>query len=224
MSLQREGAFARLVVEDNGQGIASDFLPLLFSPFSKSPAKCSSGAGLGIGLSIVRALSELQRGRAWAESEGIGRGSRFIIEFPLRDALPTANRDEAVIRGHGELVVVEDNEDARDLVAMSFADMGFAVQAFGSAEAALDALPRLEPDAMVVDIGLPGMDGCELLLRARRMPGLRAIPAIAATAYGQPEDVRRVRQAGFDGHFVKPYDVRELADRIGELLAQRQPA
>jgi CheY-like chemotaxis protein len=177
---------------------------------SKSNGKGPTSAGLGIGLSIVRSLAELQGGRAWAESEGPGRGSWFFVELPLRPALPAQGAEQPLARGKGKVLVVEDNPDARQLLAMSLTDLGFSVQGFDSAEAALEALPHLAPDIMVADIGLPGMDGVELLLRSRQLPGLSDLPAIAATAWGQPEDALRIRQAGFDDHFVKPFDVQEL--------------
>lgn len=221
VTLMRAGTCARLIVEDGGKGIAPEVLPLLFTPFSKSSADGGTSAGLGIGLSIVRALAELHGGRTWAESDGLGRGSRFFVEFPLRVLLAAPSFERSATLGKGKLLLVEDNADAREITAMSLTDMGFSVQAFDCAEAALEALASFEPDLMVADIGLPGMDGCALLVRARRLPHLRGLPALAATAYGRPEDARRIRQAGFDGHFVKPFDLKELAERINELIAEK---
>jgi DNA-binding response OmpR family regulator len=120
-------------------------------------------------------------------------------------------------------LVVEDNDDARDMVATCLGMRGYRVAGCATGEAALDWLSREQPGVILVDIGLPGIDGYQFLRGARLVAGCASIPALAVTALGGPEDLRRTREAGFAGHVVKPFDVDELAHRISTLLVQGSP-
>lgn len=215
--LSRENNMARLLVSDTGAGITEERLVTIFEPF----AGPNSG-GSGIGLSIVRALVKLHGGRVWADSGGLGKGSRFGVEIPLAgtakdrpDTGPAAERQKA------NLLLVEDNVDLREVLTQALDLIGYTVTSCATGEEALAFLATHVPDCIIADIGLPGIDGYSLLRHVRSTPELAKVPAIAASAYGQPSDVLRARHAGFDAHVVKPYDVDELSDRIEELAHGR---
>jgi len=220
--LQHRGDNARFSVEDTGVGIEPELLPRLFAPFVQGASGVSRRTGMGIGLSIVRSLVELHGGRAWAESEGQGRGARFVVELPTV-ARPQAEAPAPPAPSGPRVLVVEDNDDAREMVVTCLGMRGYSVAACASGEAALEWLGRERPGAIVVDIGLPGIDGFQFLRGARLMAGCASIPALAVTALGQPEDMRRTQEAGFAGHLVKPFDVDELAHRIRTLLVESRP-
>jgi PAS domain S-box-containing protein len=221
--LEREGESARFTVEDSGVGIEPQLLARLFTPFVQGPNGVSRRAGMGIGLSIVRSLVELHGGRAWAESQGQGLGARFIVELPTI-ARPQAETPVPAAPIGPRVLLVEDNDDAREMVSTCLGMRGYSVAACASGEAALDWLGQERPGVILVDIGLPGIDGYQFLRGARLLAGCASIPALAVTALGQPEDLRRAREAGFAGHVVKPFDVDELAHRIRTLLVGERPA
>jgi CheY-like chemotaxis protein len=186
-----------------------------------------SGGGLGLGLSLVQRLVELHRGSVRAESAGEGRGSRFTVRLPLaEEALETAEAPQAPApppvaepapRGGrvraGEkpaVLVVEDNEDARDMLALLLEGRGFAVGTAADGQEGVDKAASGSWDVAVVDIGLPGLDGYEVARRVRAAEGGRDLVLIALSGYGRPEDLERSREAGFDRHLVKPVDPGEL--------------
>jgi PAS domain S-box-containing protein len=221
--LERDGDHARFSVEDSGVGIEPELLVRLFTPFVQGANGVSRRAGMGIGLSIVRSLVELHGGRAWAESQGQGQGARFIVELPTI-ARPQAETPVPAAPTGPRVLLVEDNDDAREMVATCLGMRGYSVAACASGEAALDWLGQERPGVILVDIGLPGIDGYQFLRGARLLAGCASIPALAVTALGQPEDMKRAREAGFAGHVVKPFDVDELAHRIRTLLVGERPA
>jgi CheY-like chemotaxis protein len=220
--LQRQGDSARFSVEDTGVGIDAELLPRLFAPFVQGSAGVARRAGMGIGLSIVRSLVELHGGRARAESEGSGRGARFIVELPSIAPPPQTETLVPLAAAGPRVLVVEDNDDAREMVATSLGMLGYSVAGCATGEAALDWLSRERPGVILVDIGLPGIDGYQFLRGARLLAGCAAIPALAVTALSQPEDMKRTHEAGFAGHVVKPFDVDELAYRIRTLLVDNR--
>ncbi len=219
--LQRQGESAQFSVEDTGVGIEPELLPRLFAPFVQGSAGASRRGGMGIGLSIVRSLVELHGGVARAESEGPGRGARFIVELPT--IAPPQMEAPAMPPTGPRVLVVEDNDDAREMVATCLGMRGYSVAGCATGEAALDWLSRERPGVILVDIGLPGIDGYQFLRGARLVAGCASIPALAVTALGAPEDLKRTREAGFAGHVVKPLDVDELANRIRTLLVEGSP-
>jgi len=221
--LEREGDNARFSVEDSGVGIEPELLARLFTPFVQGANGVARRAGMGIGLSIVRSLVELHGGRAWAESQGQGQGARFIVELPTV-ARPQAETPVPAAPTGPRVLLVEDNDDAREMVSTCLGMRGYSVAACASGEAALDWLGQERPGVILVDIGLPGIDGYQFLRGARLLAGCASIPALAVTALGQPEDMKRAREAGFAGHVVKPFDVDELARRIRNLLVGERPA
>jgi PAS domain S-box-containing protein len=205
-----------IVVEDTGVGIEAERLPDIFEMFRQGQVAAQRAPGLGIGLALVKSIAELHGGGAWAESAGPGRGSRFTVALPLGDA-PTARgapRDAGPGRPQIKMLLVEDNGDTRTMLAETFAGLAYDVVPAASGEAALDVLAHETVDVIVADIGLPGLDGYELLRRARQLPSAARVPAVALTGYGQEADVRRARDAGYADHFVKPLDAEEIDRRI----------
>ncbi len=193
-------------VQDNGTGIAPTLLPHLFDLFVQSERTLDrSQGGLGIGLSVVKRLIEMHRGSVQAASPGVGRGSTFTIRLP-RIAPPHVQPDvkatERIVPRR--ILVVDDNVDAADSLAMWLSFNGHEVHTVYGATEALEAAARLHPEVMFLDIGLPVMDGYEVARQLRSRPSQMPLRLIAVTGYGQKEDRARSMAAGFDEHLVKP--------------------
>jgi CheY-like chemotaxis protein len=173
-----------------------------------------SQGGLGIGLSVVRRLIEMHGGEVVGRSAGLGRGSTFEIRLP-RVAPPAQveARTEPQRLNHRRVLVVDDNRDAADSLSLLLQTQGHEVQTAYDGEAALEVATGFRADIVLLDIGLPVMNGFEVAKRLRS--GGSAARLVALSGYGQPEDVRRSREAGFDGHLVKPVDL----ERVSEMLA-----
>jgi CheY-like chemotaxis protein len=229
--LARRRGGVELTVEDTGQGIAPEFLPHLFERFRQANASASRRhGGLGLGLSIVKHVVELHGGKVRAESEGLGKGARFVVELPAEPA-PAERRDAdrgaagaalcelSRLRG-ARILVVDDEPDGRELVQRLLEEQGAAVTTAPSAPDALATLQREVPDVLVSDIGMPGMDGYELIrtVRAEGSPPAKAVPAIALTAFARAEDRARALEAGFEAHVAKPVEAAELLVTIAGLL------
>jgi PAS domain S-box-containing protein len=240
LTLAREGRTARLVVEDTGIGISPEALPRIFQMFHQEEG-VALRRGLGIGLALVASLVRMHDGRVWAESEGLGHGSRFIVEFPVgtgvqalrrsgaqagRDPVsperPNARTPERL--SPARLLLVEDNADSRETMREVLELLGYEVREAASAEEALALLAGWQPDAILSDIGLPGTDGCELMQRVRQMPEQTGVVAVAITGYGTREDRDSALAAGFDLHVAKPLDLTALDRQLQELLAAPRPA
>ncbi|MBX3261342.1 MAG: response regulator [Labilithrix sp.] len=226
----------RLTVSDTGDGIAAEFLPHVFERFRQEPTEGAASArqpranqaGLGLGLAIVKHLVEQHGGTATAASEGHGKGASFSIELPLV-AEPSTGRDEeaASLPPTGEpdlsgvhVLIVEDDPDGNELVCAILERYGARVTSAMTAAAALDALDGARPQILVSDIGLPDMDGMELIknVRARKDDG--AIPAVALTAYASRQDAMKAIAAGFDAHVAKPVQPAMLGSVVVRLLAR----
>ncbi|MFC5476677.1 hybrid sensor histidine kinase/response regulator [Massilia suwonensis] len=208
---------ACIEVRDNGSGMPADLLPTVFEPFSQGARTLArSQGGLGLGLALVKKLVEMHGGEARAASEGVGLGSTFTIELPCPQCEGDASSagaarpaDAAAFRPL-RVIVVDDNEDAADSLATLLRVQGHVVAVDYTARAALERATRELPDAMVVDIGLPDMDGFQLGALLRAQPGLHDAVLIAATGYGGEQDRARAREAGFAHHLVKPVDMGAL--------------
>jgi len=210
---------AVLRVSDSGVGMSPELLPRIFDLFVQGdqPPERASG-GLGIGLTLVRQLVELHGGRVEARSAGAGQGSVFTIRLPIASATVADGAGARQARvAPCRILIVEDNADARDmLLALLTLDRHEVVTAVDG-PAGVDAALRLRPDVALVDIGLPGLNGYEVARRIRATESGRAIKLIALTGYGQSEDMRQAREAGFDLHLVKPVDPGRLDEALRTL-------
>jgi PAS domain S-box-containing protein len=227
VTLRRDGEFALFEINDTGVGIRRDVLPFVFDRFRQADSSSSRlHGGLGLGLAIVRHIVELHGGSVDAASPGEGHGATFSIQLPLADELvqpadevpsPHAELPTAPARLRDRtLLVVEDHEDARELVAGVLASAGARVIAAATTPEALSQVESVRPDLLVADLGLPGEDGYVLLARLRaRYP---AVPAMALTAYARAADRERVLAAGFQQHVVKPVDPAQLVELVVGLL------
>ncbi|WP_432377262.1 response regulator [Duganella sp. P38] len=206
-----------LSVRDNGVGIPAELLPHVFDVFVQGSSTLDrSQGGLGIGLSLVRRLAELHGGSVAAESAGPDRGSTFTLRLPRIEHPVAAAPAPAPIAEHGKprVLLIEDNDDGREMMTMMLGGYGYDVTAAADGLLGLSAAQDYQPDLALVDIGLPGIDGYEVARRLRADPATRDIRLIALTGYGLAEDLRRVMEAGFDRHLVKPVDIDQLMAAI----------
>jgi PAS domain S-box-containing protein len=227
-------ASARVHVEDEGEGISTEFLPYVFDRFRQQDMSTTkTHGGLGIGLALVKSFVEAHGGTVAAASAGEGRGSRFTVSLPLvRPELPSpapepvAPTAEALreVEGARHVLIVEDAPDTLDMLRVTFAVRGFRTSACATPEEALSIAADEHFDIIISDIGLPNIDGYELLklLRARS-PHLRDVPALALTGYAAQKDVNAALSAGFTAHLAKPFDPVTLAATVDALLTSQQP-
>ncbi len=223
--LRRQRSELELCVADTGQGIAADFIPHIFKPFrQQDPSISRRSDGLGLGLAITYKLVELHGGRLVVESEGEGRGSTFRVLLPIASA---SKREEPRKTGDAEgplrldglrVLVVEDDADSRELLRVILTGSGAIAETFADAPSALKALEDGGTfDVVLSDIGLPAMDGFELIRQIRRKHAPTRLPAVALTAYVRSADRTRALQAGFQAHVPKPVEPRELVTVIASL-------
>lgn len=213
VSVERLGAQAVLQVEDEGVGIGEDDLPHIFELFvqSKRTAAGSQG-GLGIGLALVRRLTAVQGGSVEASSEGIGRGSRFVVRLPAIEtpvASPEQGRRAASATRARRILIVEDHEDAREMLRILLERSGHEIYEAADGREGVEAALQHRPEVALVDVGLPKLDGYEVAREIRAKLG-ESVRLVAVTGYGTREDHRRAMHAGFDHHIRKPIDLREL--------------
>jgi signal transduction histidine kinase len=205
-------------VSDNGIGMAPQTIEHVFDMFAQAERSSDrSQGGLGIGLALVRNLVALHGGRVAAYSEGIGKGSRFTVTLPRAEApgRTTSLELQGLAPAQAQelhLLVVDDNDDAGQMLGLYLETAGYRVTVVQSARAALEAARSDPPDACLLDIGLPDMDGNELARQLRQLPPLRTATLVAITGYGQEADRARTAAAGFDHHFVKPVDMTALLE------------
>jgi PAS domain S-box-containing protein len=227
LAVEESDGQAVVRVRDTGIGIAPDVLPKVFDLFFQADTSASgTQGGLGIGLTLVKSLVELHGGTVEAHSPGPGQGSEFVVRLPILQEPDTESRngDRAPVRtpdpGAGRskrVLVVDDHADAADSLAMLLRMEGHDVRIARNGPAAVESAQADPPDVVLLDLGMPGMDGFEVARRLRQGPAARTFIA-ALTGWGQEEDRRRTREAGFDHHLVKPADpndLRELLARVG---------
>jgi PAS domain S-box-containing protein len=204
---------ARVAVRDNGIGIAGEHLAHVFEMFSQvAPALERSQGGLGIGLALARGLVELHGGHIAAHSAGAGRGSEFVVRLPLAEsqAVPAPAAGTAPVVARQRVLVVDDNRDAADSLAIMLQLSGNEVMTTHDGDSALAQRDAFDPDVVLLDIGMPGMNGYEVARRWREgAGGMRAL-IVALTGWGQEDDKRRAVEAGFDHHLTKPVDPERL--------------
>jgi PAS domain S-box-containing protein len=220
---RRESLEGVVVISDTGEGIEPEQLPQLFKIFSRGNRSARRNqSGLGIGLALVRRLVELHGGRVDAESEGLGKGSRFTVRLPLSAAQQVAEGIEAEFPPLEpmKILVVDDNRDAADSLCMLLELLGAEVTAAHDGAQALSTFEVFRPRMVFLDIGMPGMDGYEVARLLRALPQDPRTTLVALTGWGQTEDRRRVRDAGFDHHLVKPAEVDALKSLITSLQGE----
>lgn len=234
MRVARDGSHVTISVSDTGQGIDPGFLPHVFDRFRQADSSSvRKHGGLGLGLAIVRHLVELHGGTVSAHSDGNGRGATFTVRLPIMPLrVPSASslqtgewkirmEVEPILAGL-KVLIVDDEEDARQMLAHMLIGYGAKVTAAGSAVEALEILNRQQPDLMISDIGMPDIDGYSLIRRVRELklgPDGK-LPAIALTAYAQTQDRLRALAAGFQHHVPKPVEPAELATVIASLTGR----
>jgi PAS domain S-box-containing protein len=214
-----------LSVRDDGIGISSDMLPRVFDLFAQAERSLARiQGGLGIGLTIVKRLVEMHGGRVEASSDGLGKGAEFVVRLPAVAAQPAADDDAGSAAQASDdraectrVLIVEDNVDAADSLVALLEVMGHRVRVANDGPRALEIARTRPPDLMLVDIGLPGMDGYEVAREVRRDPHLRDVVLIALTGYGREEDRERALEAGFDRHLVKPVEPDTLQTLVAHL-------
>ncbi len=238
LRLSRVNSHVEIAVSDTGQGINPDFLPHVFDRFRQADQRITrQHGGLGLGLSIVRHLVELHGGAVRADSEGEGKGSTFTVTLPVapvymkteagervhpaaRDTLPNY---ECPDRLDGlKILVVDDEPDTLEMLRIGLTSCGAEVIVAGSSEAALEALSSSPPDVLISDIGMPDMDGYEMMRKIRALPAEQGgrVPAVALTAYARTEDRLQALRSGYQMHVPKPVELAELV-AVTASLAQR---
>jgi PAS domain S-box-containing protein len=211
LTVQQDRAHAVIRVRDNGIGIAADQLPRLFEMFMQvDTSQERSREGLGLGLTLVKTLVEMQDGTVEAHSEGLGRGSEFVIRLPtvteMPRPLPLETAPEPLPAVRRRILVVDDNEDAAEWLATVLALNGHETHVAHDGLEAVRSAERIRPDAVLLDIGLPRLDGYEVCRRIRAQSWGQDLLLVALTGWGQEEDRQKSRDAGFDTHLVKPVD------------------
>ena len=203
-----DGRMAVIEITDNGMGIPADLLPRIFDLFVQGDrALDRSQGGLGIGLSVVRRMVEMHGGQVSARSAGIGRGSTFTLRLPLIERPgASASEPEHIAVARKRILIVDDNQDAADSLALLLQLDGHDTLAVYTSGDALERAQSYRPDVMLLDIGLPDMNGYEVAVQLRRDGGPQRIRLIALTGYGQAGDLARARAAGFDDHLMKPVE------------------
>jgi signal transduction histidine kinase/CheY-like chemotaxis protein len=217
---------AVLRVRDNGLGLAADMLPRVFDLFSQAEQSLARAqGGLGIGLNVVRRLVEMHGGSVQATSPGLGQGSEFIVRLLLvpepkpAESPPKENHARQAPMTAHRVLVVDDNIDAAHGLAMLLRLLGHAVEVAQDGATALAIAQNWLPEIVLLDIGLPGMDGYEVARRLRQQPAMHDALLVALTGYGQEEDRRRSHEAGFDQHLVKPVDTNALQELLARAKA-----
>ncbi len=206
-----EGDEVVLSVKDTGIGLRKEDLPRLFEMFSQVGGE-GRGGGLGIGLALVKGIVELHGGAVEARSAGVGLGSEFLARLPLAEgpASQPADQQEPSFRAPRHVLVVDDNLDAAHMMKAMLELDGHLVRVAHDGPSALAAARELVPDVVLLDIGLPSMDGYEVARGLRADQGMRGVHLVAVTGWGQEEDRARARASGFDAHLTKPADPAEV--------------
>ena len=227
VSLEREADDAVLRVRDSGIGITPELLPKVFDLFMQGDrALDRSEGGLGIGLTVAKRIVEMHGGTILARSDGPGKGAEFVVRLPLQATPPVTLHPPAADpattpsqpASRRRLLVVDDNHDSADTLAILLAAMGHDVKTAYEGREAIELAAHYQPQAVLLDIGLPGMNGYEVgrALKSGNAP----VVLVAVSGYGQEEDRRRSREAGFDYHLVKPVAPADLAAIIGTLAIE----
>jgi CheY-like chemotaxis protein/two-component sensor histidine kinase len=224
LRVEANDAFAYVTVQDNGRGIAPEHLQSIFQLFMQAESGTSAAAesGLGIGLTLARSLVEMHGGTIEAHSAGIGRGSTFTVRLPRASpaVVPEERetQDEAV--GGLRVLVIDDNRDSADSATEVLRLLGNQVESAYDGASGIAAAARLRPHMILLDLAMPGMDGFEVRRQLRELPQPAAAYLVAMTGFGNEEDKRRTRAAGFDAHLTKPVELDALVSLLNEARAR----
>lgn len=227
LNARREGTHVTVSVRDTGIGIPADMLARVFEMFAQADESYGRvQEGLGVGLALVQTLVQMHGGSVEAHSEGPGRGSEFVVRLPLVADVHTAEagshqRQPSTSSVPCRVLVVDDNQDAADSLGILLKFLGMEVHVFHDGLSALQALESHRPAVVLLDIGMPVIDGYEVARRIRRQPQFQDIALIALTGWGQEDDRRRSLAAGFDDHLVKPADAETLQALIRSVTARK---
>ena len=221
LTAERRGDVVEIRVADNGIGIPRENLGSIFDMFTQVESHAfHAQGGLGIGLALVKGLAALHGGTIEARSDGPGKGSEFRLRLPAGVAVPTPTRSPSRPgEGHAPLkvLIVDDNRDAASSLSTLVSLMGHEVRVAFEGEKALEIAEDFRPRTVLLDLGMPGMDGYEVCRRLRALPWGRSLRIVAVTGWGQEEDRRKSAEAGFDSHLVKPVSPETLVDLLGDL-------
>jgi signal transduction histidine kinase/response regulator of citrate/malate metabolism len=222
LSVERQGNDVEVTVKDTGIGISPDQLDSVFEMFSQVQSALErSQGGLGIGLTLVKRLVEMHDGSVTARSEGLGRGSEFVVRLPALGDQPQAAQpaaiDEPAASTPARILVVDDNVDSAMSLAMLLQSMGHTTQEANDGATAIETARHFRPDLVLLDIGLPDMNGYEVCRRLRAEPWGGDIVIVALTGRGQDEDRNKSREAGFDHHVIKPVAYAALMELLSDL-------
>ena len=224
VEIEAESDLAKITVTDNGVGLDSELLPVIFKPFmqAEQPLDRANG-GMGIGLSIVKGITELHGGTVFAKSDGIGKGAAFTICLPLERGMEIQQREteskESASAFH--VLVIEDNRDLANAIGTVFCINGHTVVLAHNGLQAIEMFKAENPDIVVCDIGLPGIDGYEVAKRIRQIKTNKCVTLIALSGYGGEHDIERGIKSGFDEYLVKPVSVATIQDAIRKLTYRK---
>jgi len=236
VQLKREYSSVVVVVSDTGEGISAEFLPYIFDRFRQAESTTKrQHIGLGLGLAIVRHLVEAHGGTIHASSKGRGKGATFTVTFPLLAVHTNAIDAEhafysagsaisfppAILKGL-RVLVIDDEEDARELLTIALTQSGAEVRTAATVRSALDIMDQWKPNVLVSDIGMPDEDGYDLIRTVRALESERGgtVPALALTGYASAEDAARARLAGYETHMAKPVAPSDLVVAVASLVAK----
>jgi CheY-like chemotaxis protein len=227
LTAQRDGTDVIVKVSDTGMGIPAEVLPYVFEMFTQGDRhQTRSQGGLGIGLTLVRRLVELHGGAIEARSPGAEQGSEFIIRLPLQVETSNPVRADVPLRAtvpqaHFRILVADDNQDSADSLKMLLQIMHHEVRTAYDGPEAIERAEEFRPDVVLLDIGMPSMNGYDACRRIREQPWGKDMVLIAQTGWGQEEDRRRTHAAGFDHHLVKPVDHGALSGLLAQIAGRR---
>ena len=221
LSAGRAGGHAEISVRDNGEGISPEALPRVFEMFSRGDRTDGPGqGGLGIGLALARQLAQMHGGTLEARSEGSGTGAEFVLRLPLAEgpaARSAAGQAGAPRLPPRRVLVVDDNRDAAESLGALLELLGAEVRLAHAGPDALEVAHAYDPSVVLLDIGMPGMDGYEVARRLRAQQNGKRVSIVALTGWGQDDDRRRTSEAGFDHHLVKPAEIAQLQSLLASL-------
>jgi CheY-like chemotaxis protein len=209
-----------VTVRDSGVGIAAEHLPRVFEMFAQIDSSAARRhGGLGIGLALARRLAEMHGGRVQVASDGLGRGSTFTVWLPLTTvgAQDLQTPSAPALLDARRMMVVDDNQDSADSLGMLLRFLGAEVRVEHSGAAALASASAWRPAVILLDLGMPGMDGFEVARQLRADTAMAGVKLIALTGWSQDEDRQRTRDAGFDHHLIKPVDLNVLHTLLASL-------